>query len=125
MRVLSIVLTVIVVLAQTAGANSGREVVLTLPHALGEDETAWVELELGALTHGEELSISTTFGRLLGTISPYGVRSAQDGGTYSVPLPRDVITGSSVSLRLTLGDGRAPTSNEVKSLRVKIVSAVH
>jgi hypothetical protein len=117
----------VALLAQPALAVAGRVVTLVLPHALRAGETAWIELELGVIERGAEIEIATTAGQSLGVISPFGIRSGDPSGTYTVPLPGDAISDERVSLRLTLNRNghaqRAPTAREVKSIRVKIMPA--
>jgi hypothetical protein len=126
MRPAPLILTLVAILAQTAWGDGGREVTVTLPRALRAGEMVWLEVELGALARGQELSVSTMSGRSLGTISPYGPRSGQEGGTYTVPLPPDVIAGDRVTVRLTIGNAkRAPKPDELKSVRVKVAPTMH
>jgi hypothetical protein len=117
----------VALLAQPALAVAGRVVTLVLPHALGPGETAWIELELGIIERGAEIEIATMAGPSLGVISPFGIRSGDPVGTYTVPLPGNAISDERVSLRLTLNRyghaQRAPTAREVKSIRVKIMPA--
>src|SRR6185436_20386879 len=90
--------------------------VLTLPHALREGETAFLVVTVGVIQRGAEIEITTPAGRLLGTISPYGIRPGREAGTYTIPLPADAISGKRVSVRLSLsanGRKRAPTKKEV------------
>src|ERR1700678_4314753 len=100
LRLVALAFFAFVVLDANAGA--GREVTLTLPHALRSGETAWLEVEVGTIERGEEIDIVTTSGRPLGVISPFGIRQGQQAGTYTVPLPTDAIAGDRVSLRLSL-----------------------
>ena len=112
-------LALLAILALDANAGTAREVTLILPHALRAGETASLEVEVGAIERGEEINIVTTSGRLLGVISPFGIRPGQQAGTYTVPLPADAIAGGRISLRLSLDQyghpQRAPTAEEVKS----------
>jgi hypothetical protein len=114
-------------LAQTAGAP-GRVVNLVLPRSLSGDEAAAVELKLGVVERGTEVEVETTSGKMLGVISPYGIRSGNEAGTYTVPLPPEAISNKRVSLRITLNQHnrgkRAPTVKEVRSVRLKITSSV-
>jgi hypothetical protein len=104
-----------------------RVVTLTLPHSLHAGEKAWIEVKVGAIARGNEIDIETEAGRFLGTISPFGIRSGNQAGTYTVPLPADAIADDHVSLRLSVtGDGgspRPPTKDEVVSVRLKITTA--
>ena len=112
-----------VLLAQTAYAAPGRVVTLVLPRTLEANETAWIELKVGVISKSAEIEIETTEGRMLGVISPYGIRPGNEAGTYTVPLPEDAISNKGVSVRIPLSylqTKRAPTSKEPKSVRLKI-----
>lgn len=111
-------------LVQTA-AVPGRVVNLVLPRSLTENEGVAVELKLGVLARGAEIQVETTSGRMLGVISPYGIRSGNEAGTYTVPVPRDAISNQRVSLRIILSyndSKRAPTTKEVRHVRLVITS---
>lgn len=100
-----------------------REVTLVLPRELRGDETAVLLVSVGVIPRGARIAVTTPSGRLLGTVSPYGVRAGREAGTYTVPLPADAISGRHVSLRLSLDwnrKQRAPTKKEVKDVRVSI-----
>ena len=101
--------------------EDAREIVLTLPHPLRKDETTWLLVEVGAIDHNQ-IQLTTQEGRSLGTISPFAVRAGRPVGTYTIPLPSDAFHDGRIALRLTItqGDGepRAPTTEEVKSLRL-------
>jgi len=109
-----------------AQAEAGRVETLALPHALRAGESAWLEVQVGAVTHGTEIEVATTSGRLLGVISPYANRSGNEAGTYTLPLPADTISDNHIAVRLLLKhyqSQRAPTLKEVRSVRVRITSA--
>ena len=111
-------------LVQTAGAP-GRVVNLVLPRSLDENESVVVELKLGVLARGAEIQVETTSGRMLGVISPYGIRSGNEAGTYTVPVPLEAISNQRLSLRIILSHNhnkRAPTTKEVRSVRLQITS---
>lgn len=118
-----VAVSVLVLSTVLAYGLDGRDVTLTLAHPLRAGEALSLELRVGAIPRGSEIEITTPSGRTLGTISPYGTRSGREGGTYTVPLPADVVSNNNVSLRLSItGYGRAqraPTSDEVKSVRLK------
>ena len=121
MRMALAALAILAFIAQGANGEAGREMTLILPHALHADEAAWLEVSVGVLGQGKEIHITTPSGQPLGTISPFGIRTGQESGTYTVPLPADVISGDRVSLRLSLSnEQRAPTSTELKSVKVKV-----
>lgn len=105
---------------------AGRTVTLALPHALRAGETATLVVTIGVIPHGAEIEVTTTSGRLLGTISPYGIGTGREAGTYAVPLPAEAISGRRVCVLLSLdwnGKKRAPTMKEVTRVRVSIRSA--
>jgi hypothetical protein len=120
-------LAALALFAVLAQHSAGRLVTLPLPHPVRAGETVFVELTIGAIERGAEIEITTPSGQLLGVVSPFAIRSGHPAGTYTVPLPSDAISGDRVSLRLSLdmqgGAQRAPTKDEVKSVRVKIVGA--
>jgi hypothetical protein len=113
-----------VLLANVAFSTDGHMLRLVLPHPLRPGETVWLELTLGAIERGAEIEVLTAEGQFLGVISPFGIRSNQEAGTYTIPLPSDVFQNSRVSLRLSIGHGghvpRMPSETEVKSVRLKI-----
>jgi hypothetical protein len=122
MRVLLAALTFFT-LVQPRG---GRIETLVLPHTLGPGETAWLEVQVGVIPRGAEIEVMTTSGHLLGVISPFGIRSGNPAGAYTVPLSAEAISKRRVSVRLSLShyhSQRAPTQQEVKSVRVKITGA--
>src|ERR1700726_2432143 len=106
-----------------AQAAAGRVETLSLPHALRADESASLEIQVGAVPHGTEIEVRTASGQLLGVISPFGVRSGNLAGTYTVPVPPDAISHNHISVRLLLKyyqSQRAPTRKEVKSVRIRM-----
>jgi hypothetical protein len=119
-RISAAVLTLGIALA----ADVGKEMVLKLPHRLHPGETAWIEVRVANLARGQEIDIATDTGRFLGSISPYVRQTSSETSTYTVPLPVDAISGDHVKLRLSTdgygGVPRAPSAEEVKSVKVKI-----
>ena len=122
-------LATLVFLAFLAQGFGARVVTLVLPHTLRTGETVSVEVKIGVIQRGAEIEITTTSGRFLGVISPYGIRSGSEGGIYAVPLPADAILNDRVSLRLSLNQygeaKRSPTKDEVRNIRLKITGTVH
>ena len=101
-----------------------REIVLTLPRPIGAGETAFIEMQVGAVRSGQTIEIATAAGRSLGVISPFGARVGQDAGTYTVPVPADAIRDGRIAIRLTIRQGdatRAPTTEEVRGMKLSIV----
>ena len=127
MRVLAAAVVYFVVLMQQAEAAEGLDLDLTLPRELKAGETVFVELQLGLLSRGHELEVTTVAGRQLGVISPFGVRTGQQAGTFTLPVPPDVFVNGHVRLRLLLNQHlekhRTPSAAQVKSVRVKIAPA--
>lgn len=115
-------------LVQTTSAGPGRVVNLVLPRDLSANEAVWIELKLGVIARGAEIEIETTEGKALGVISPHGIRAGDEAGTYTVPVPPEAISNKRLSVRLTLKQTdrskRAPTTKEVKNVRLKITSPV-
>jgi hypothetical protein len=113
-------------LMQTSGAP-GRVVNLVLPRNLNEGEGVAVELKLGVLERGDEVRVETMSGKLLGVISPYGIRSGNEAGTYTIPVPAEAISKNCVSLRIILDrhsrGKRTPTAQQVRSVKLTITSA--
>jgi hypothetical protein len=103
--------------------RTSRAVTLVLPHTLRQDELATLTVAVGAIPRSAEIEITTPAGRPLGVISPYGIRSGNEAGTYTVPLPAEAISGRRVRLLISItanGTKRAPTKKEVKRLRVHV-----
>lgn len=96
---------------------------LDLPHKLRKGETAWLLVKVGAIDHAE-IQLMTQDGHPLGTISPYGARTGQAAGTYTVPVPADALADGRLALRMAVMESgqaqRAPTTDEVRSLRLLI-----
>jgi hypothetical protein len=109
-------------LAQATHAAAESSITLTLPHALRSGETAWVQVQVGVISPGQEIDVITTSGQELGVISPYGVHMGQASGTYTLPVPSDAISHGRLSLRLTITQAgnapRTPTTQEVPSVRL-------
>jgi hypothetical protein len=110
--------------AQAACATQAGDITLALPHTLHAGEMAWIEVQVGVITRGQEINVTTTSGRDLGTISPHLVRSAQDAGTYSLPVPGAAIRDGHIDIRLAITQAgaspRAPTSAEVHGVKLTV-----
>lgn len=109
--------------AQSRQIDGAREMTLALPHALRKGETAWLLVEVGAIGR-DQIQLMTQDGRPLGTISQFGIRSGKPGGTYTVPVPAEALSNGRLVLRMSVMQSdrvpRAPTTKEVKSLRLLI-----
>jgi hypothetical protein len=108
------------VLAQDAAPT----MTLQLPRPLAAGETAFIEVQVGSIGRGRAIEVTTAAGQPLGTVSPFGVRTGQDAGTYPLPVPKDVIRDGRLSIRLTIsqpgGSARAPTPDEVRSVKLGV-----
>jgi len=119
-----------VLLGQAAPAQEAHAMAqslsLALPHPLGAGETAWIEVELGAISKGRVVTVTTATGQPLGTVAPFGAHPAQSGGsyTYTLPVPAAAIRDGRVDVRLTIsqpgGPPRAPTAQEVRGVKVGV-----
>jgi hypothetical protein len=110
-------------IAESPGDMTPGAATLVLPHPLQTGETAWIQVQVGQIGRGQEIEVTTTSGRELGVISPFGLGAGQDAGTYTLPLPADAIQDGRVSLRLTItqfGISRAPTAQEVHGVTLAI-----
>lgn len=109
--------------SQSRQIDNARERTLVLPHALRKGETAWLLVKVGEIGRNQ-IQLMTQDGRPLGTISPFGIRSGKPGGIYTIPVPAEALTDGRLLLRLSViqsgGTSRAPTTKEVKSVRLLI-----
>jgi len=95
---------------------------LTMPHSLRANELVFLEIKLGSLDRGLRVDVETESGRSLGAISPFGVRSGKDAGTYTIPVPADALVKDSLRVRLMINDGRtkrSPAHEEIRSVVLK------
>jgi hypothetical protein len=114
-------------LVQGGCASASGDFTLRTSRAPGAGETVAIEIELGIVGPGREIEVASKDGRLLGVISPYGIRAGQSAGTYTVPVPADVLDGNRIDIRLRVTRSsrvaQAPDANEVRSVRAVIVQA--
>ncbi|MGJ5067553.1 hypothetical protein [Bradyrhizobium oligotrophicum] len=109
--------------ASSLAAEPFRAVDLVVPRSLDASDAAVVEISLGALGRGQEVTVTTASGMPLGTISPFGLRTGAEGGTYALPVPKEAIEGGRLSIRLSIsqpGGSRAPTPQEVRGITLKL-----
>jgi hypothetical protein len=115
-------------LAQNGSAlpqASTQDITLVLPQPLVAGQTAWLEVRLGSIGLGQEIGVATSSGHQLGVISPHGLRVGQEAGTHALPVPTDAIRDGRLSIRLTItefGATRAPTTQEVRSVNLKVAT---
>jgi hypothetical protein len=123
MSLLLVPLALLVLLGQPATSERGREMTLPLPHHLNQGEGAWIVVKVGSIGNAE-IEVTTPGGRSLGTISPFGIRNGNQAGTYSLPLPPEVISDDHVTVRFSISQPghsqRAPSDEELKGARVKV-----
>jgi hypothetical protein len=127
MRQAAAMLALLALLALNANAalaqQPTQDIVLALPHPLGAGETAFIEVQVGPIGRGREIGVTTASGQQLGVISPFGVRAGQDAGTYTLPVPNDAIRDGRIAIRLSIsqpGAARAPTTQEVRGVKLKL-----
>jgi hypothetical protein len=117
----------ILLLISLAAAAVAQELTLALPHPLAAGETAFIQVELGTISKGQVIEVTTAAGQTLGTISPFGARPGQGAGTYTLPVPADAIHDSRLAIRVTItqpgGPPRAPTAQEVRGVKLGIGGA--
>jgi len=118
--------TLFVVLTLQAHAAEGDKT-LVLPRALKAGEIAVIEVQVGSIARGQEIHVTTASGRELGVISPFGVRSGHEAGTYPIPIPADAVVGQQLTVHLSVtGNGaepHAPTPLQIRSVKVVIGSS--
>lgn len=123
---LSIWAVCLALFAQAADDVDHLAMELKLSRALKAGETVVLQVRLGVLPRGREVEVTTDKGRALGTISPFGVPLGQAAGTYSLPVPAEVLVDGHVSVHLSVSlpanKKRKPTTEEVKSVRLAISS---
>ena len=103
--------------------DAAQSMTLELPRPLAAGETAFIELQVGPIGR-RTIEVTTASGQPLGVVSPFGVRTGQDAGTYPLPVPNDAIRDRRLSIRLTIsqpgGAPRAPTAEEVRSVKLGV-----
>lgn len=111
-------------LTSTAHAAEADKTLL-LPRSLQAGEVAVIQVQIGILARGQEIHVTTTSGRELGVISPFGVRPGQTAGTYPIPVPADAIVGRQLVVHISVTESgappHAPTAQEVRRIDVAVV----
>jgi hypothetical protein len=104
--------------------DAARNMTLELPRPLAAGETAFIEVQVGPIGRGRTIEVTTASGQPLGVVSPFGVRTGQDAGTYPLPVPQDAIRDGRLFIRLTIsqpgGAPRAPTAGEVRGVKLGV-----
>ncbi len=123
MNLLLVSFALFALFGQPAASEHGREMTLPLPHHLTQGESAWIVVKVGTIGNAE-IEVTTPSGRSLGTISPFGVRYGNQAGTYTLPLPPEVISDDHVTVRFSISQPghsqRAPSYEELKGARIKV-----
>ncbi|UWZ81944.1 hypothetical protein [Occallatibacter riparius] len=113
-------LMAVFLLGYSADGSPTRRVSLTLPHPPATGETIWLKVEVGEIGHNQ-VHVTTSSGRELGTISTYGVKSGKPAGTYTLPVPADAMSGTHLTVLLSIIQGRtehAASLREVKAVSI-------
>jgi hypothetical protein len=104
--------------------DAAQSMTLELPRPLAANETAFIEVRVGPIGRGRTIEVTTASGQPLGVVSPFGVRTGQDAGTYPLPVPKDAIRDGRLSIRLSIsqpgGAPRAPTTEEVRGVKLGV-----
>ncbi|MGJ5131853.1 hypothetical protein [Bradyrhizobium sp. HKCCYLR1023] len=123
LRTCAVLLCAVLRPASSLAAEPFRAVDLVVPRPLDASEAPVVEISLGALGRGQEVTVTTASGMPLGTISPFGLRTGAEAGTYALPVPKEAIKSGRLSIRLSIsqpGGSRAPTPQEVRGITLKL-----
>lgn len=112
--------------ASAAGApQTHKTVTVTLPRAAASNEAVAVRISAGVLPDGARIIVRLPSGEIAGSVTPYGVRTGQKAGIYTIPLPQHAVANGTVTLHLELGEKRgeprAPTEQEVEKVEVVYV----
>ncbi len=104
--------------------NAAQSMTLELPRPLAANETAFIEVQVGPIGRGRTIEVTTASGQTLGVVSPFGVRTGQDAGTYPLPVPNDAVRDGRLTIRLTIsqpgGAPRVPSGEEVRGVKLGV-----
>lgn len=110
------------------GRAAAQNMMLTLPQPFDAGDSAYIEVQVGVIGPGHEIEVKTVDGRMLGVISPHGIRAGSAAGVYTLPLPADTICKGRVgiALMITRSDAapRVPGADEVRGVRVVVNDGV-
>ena len=102
---------------------------LESPRAPVYHETIHAMVSVGSLRRGDKIVVRTMTGEIVGTVSPFGIRSGQKAGVYPIPIPRAALVNRTVKLRLEVVPSapdsivRPPTDSEVENVKLKLSEA--
>ena len=128
MRLAAAALALLALVAPQRAAQAQRadgEIVLNLPRPIGAGETAFLEIQVGAIGRAQ-IEVTADTGQQLGTVSPFGARTGQDAGTFTLPIPASAIRDGRIAVRLAVRQGdarRPPTAQEVRGVKLSIGGA--
>ncbi len=121
------VIALAMLFAQCGGA-AAQDMTLTLPQPFDAGDSAYIEVQVGVIGPGHEIEVKAADGRVLGVISPHGIRAGRAAGVYTLPLPADAICTARVgiTLMITRSDAaaRVPDVDEVRGVRVVVNDGV-
>lgn len=109
----------------SAGAEpvvSEGQMTLFLPRSPAAGEAAHLKVTAGVLPAKAQVVVRLPNGKIVGTVSPYGLRKDQEAGAFLLPLPAEVSGEREVRLELQLGgegiEKRAPSADEIKTIEI-------
>lgn len=109
-------------LPHVAAAQESRAVELALPRTLSAQEGLYLSVQVGVITRGTEIQITTPSGQQIGTVSPFAIRPGQPAGTYVFPLNPNMIQNGHVTVDLSItrpgSPARPPTPDEVPKVSI-------
>jgi hypothetical protein len=131
-RAIAIMIANACLLALTACAHAGawrHGDGIALPRMPAAGKRVLLEVELGVIGSGQEVVLRALDGRLIGTVSPHGIRPGNAAGTYVVPVPDDALASSLERGRLHLrfvieragAAARPATADEVRNVRAVVI----
>jgi hypothetical protein len=122
-------LQLLLALALTCSAQSPKQQVydLPLPRAAEPGEMLVARVTVGPLKPHERIIVRTRNGEIAGTVAPFGAQARQSSGVYTIPLPDTAALEGRVRLLVEAeqkgSETRAPTSEEVQSIKLVWVAA--
>ena len=106
-----------------AAAQESRAVELAVPRAPSSQEGVYLSVQVGVITRGTEIEITTPSGKWIGTVSPFAIRPGQPAGTYIFPLDPTLIQNGHITVDLSLTHPgtptRSPTPDEVPKVSIR------
>jgi hypothetical protein len=103
-------------------AQQSRAVELTLPRTPSAQEGIYLSVQVGVVTRGTEIQVTTPSGQQIGTVSPFAIRAGQPAGTYVFPVDPNIIHNGRVIVDLSVTrpgtPARPPTPDEVPKVSI-------